>query len=129
VLTKEEIDEMELDTTSDPELAAMFGEKTAELPVDGDLKVFAQSDAAGRFAISGGHANAGYSGYFKASIYADKGWRLFEIRSVVPQTSYARQLDKADVLANIRAEVAKAAGRLCSFSEVEGGKRGRYAVE
>ena len=64
----------------------------------GDVALRPKLDAAGRYALNGGHANYGYSGYFEASVFDGKTWRAFNIRSLPERLrNYASQTEKSAV--------------------------------
>lgn len=50
----------------------------------GDIYVYSRNDQNGRFARAGGHTNAGYSGYFLASIYDGASWRKLQLNELIP---------------------------------------------
>jgi len=70
--------------------------------------------------LAGGHANYGYSGYFKASVFDGKKWRAFKIWNFVPEVDrhYSSQLEQTQVRARLIAQIEARAG-----SVVEWGNR------
>ncbi len=79
-------------------------------------------------ALSGGHTNYGYSGYFSASIFDGTKWRRFDLRTIVPRNecAFAAQKNKPEAIARIRQRVRAASGRQCVWTVPEGKKQGRY---
>ena len=95
-------------------------------PADGTLTIQPKSDFRGRMAAAGGHANYGYSGYFRAYIFLAGQrkrlvdfWALFEHK----EHHYAAQHLKPEAEAAIRQRISGLAG-----AEVEKVKDG-YAFD
>ncbi|WIW50346.1 hypothetical protein ML401_34880 (plasmid) [Bradyrhizobium sp. 62B] len=89
---------------------------------DGTIQIQPKSDMMGRTATAGGHANFGYSGYFKGYVYLDgKRKRLVDFWSLFPngEHHYEAQKDKFATEAAIRAVIGQRAGT--SVSKVKGG--------
>ncbi len=128
-------------TTEEVQAIVLAGENIESLPdpskdhrvkgdylASGDLKVFPKLDEEGRMALSGGHTNYGYSGYFSASIFDGAKWRRFDLRTIVPEneSAFAAQMDKPRTIERIRKRVHAASGRQCVWTVPEGKKQGRY---
>lgn len=88
---------------------------------DGDVWIRPQLDAAGRFAVSGRHANSGYSGYFVLALHTQGARRRFlETGEIFPlgENGYAAQKERdraeSEVSSRIHAlkgaELAKVTG-------------------
>jgi hypothetical protein len=85
----------------------------SEAPPDGTLTIQPKSDELGRVARSGGNANYGYSGYFRAYVYlGGQRKRLVNFWTLFPDRShaYAAQQLKAAAEASIREKIASLAG-------------------
>jgi hypothetical protein len=92
------------------------------LPDDGDIQIQPKSDMYGRMASSGGHANMGYSGYFKGFVYlGGKRKALVDWWTLFPHQEhhYAAQQDKGKTEEAIRAIVSARSGR--EVTKIKGG--------
>jgi hypothetical protein len=130
VYTTDEVELLELADEDPDSLPEQLREEVAhgDRLTPGDLKAYSQLDAEGRMAARGGHTNFGFSGYFSASIFDGAKWRLFDLRTIVPEneSGFAAQKDKEDAIVRIRKRVQSASGRQCVWTVPEGKTRGRY---
>lgn len=96
----------------------------------GDVVVEGQLDAAGRAAVSGGHANRGYSGLLSAVVWDGENWRrlfthnMFEYQEV----KYATQEEKASLLAEAQSRIEQLAGRVVEYKIPDGKKSRSYVL-
>jgi len=95
-------------------------------PRDGDIELQSKSDWEGRMAAAGGHANYGYSGYFKGYVLLKGKRKVFlDFWTMFPEDEhhYAAQKDRPEVIEAIRGIVDHYAGR--PLTKTKGG----YALD
>lgn len=83
----------------------------------GDLILYCRLDDAGRSAVYGRHANWGYSGYFKASIYDGKKRRNFRLWGLIDEVlvSYSSQREKHNQISQVIAQLTQLAAHVATW--------------
>lgn len=120
-ITASEVPAYERNGFSIARVGGLLAFKTLD-PLDGDITIQPKSDLAGREASIGGHANFGYSGYFRGYVFLrGKRKRLVDFYGLFgnQEHHYAAQYLKADAERSIREKIAALAGR--QVSKVKGG--------